>query len=97
MKKLIRDKYVTEIDSNRLTTLSTDSNVYRGFLLDKLYEEIEELADTDWRDVEEYADVYEVFMKIMEIHGVTQQQVIDAQVTKRILKGGFDTGLLLDY
>ncbi len=66
MLKLIRDKYVNNIEDERLTTVSPTSTEYRDFLIDKVFEEIRELEDSDWKDVQEYADVYEVFSGTFE-------------------------------
>jgi predicted house-cleaning noncanonical NTP pyrophosphatase (MazG superfamily) len=95
--KLIRDKYISEIPKERLTTVSPTSKEYREFLIDKLFEELKELEHTNWKDLDEYADVYEVFTKIMELNGVTAEQVISTKARKRALLGGFDNGVILTY
>jgi predicted house-cleaning noncanonical NTP pyrophosphatase (MazG superfamily) len=95
--KLIRDKYVNNIEDERLTTVSPTSTEYRDFLIDKLFEEIRELEDSDWKDVTEYADVYEVFQALLKINNITEEQVIRAKISKHALLGGFENGIILTY
>jgi len=95
MIKLIRDNYIKEIPDERLSTVMPGGTTYKKFLIDKLYEEIEEVIESDWLDVNEYADVYEVFTTLMKMHGITEEEVIKAKAEKRSRLGGFDTGLLL--
>jgi predicted house-cleaning noncanonical NTP pyrophosphatase (MazG superfamily) len=95
--KLIRDKYVNNIEDERLTTVSPTSTEYRDFLIDKLFEEIRELEDSDWKDVQEYADVYEVFQALLKINNITEEQVIRAKISKHALLGGFENGIILTY
>jgi predicted house-cleaning noncanonical NTP pyrophosphatase (MazG superfamily) len=95
--KLIRDKYVNNIEDERLTTVSPKSTEYRDFLIDKLFEEIRELEDSDWKDVTEYADVYEVFQALLKINNITEEQVIRAKISKHALLGGFENGIILTY
>lgn len=97
MLKLIRDKYVNEIDPGRLTKIEPSSEEYRQFLYEKLYEELNELELSDWKDVNEYADVYEVFMTIMNVNNITEERVMSAKMSKRCLLGGFDDGIVLVY
>ena len=97
MYKLIRDKYVNNIEDERLTMVSPTSTEYREFLIDKLFEEIRELEDSDWKDVNEYADVYEVFQTLLKLNGITEEEVIRAKVSKHALLGGFENGIILTY
>jgi len=97
MLKLIRDKYVNNIDDERLTRVSPTSTEYRDFLIDKLFEEIRELEESDFKDVNEYADVYEVFQTLLKINNITEEQVIRAKISKHALLGGFENGIILTY
>jgi len=99
MYKLIRNKYEDIIDKDDLTIVDPlDSpEVYRGFVMDKLNEELNELAETDYTDIDEYADVYEVFLTLMKIHGITEAEVREARINKVKDKGSFSKGLILKY
>jgi predicted house-cleaning noncanonical NTP pyrophosphatase (MazG superfamily) len=55
------------------------------------------LEDSDWKDVTEYADVYEVFQALLKINNITEEQVIRAKISKHALLGGFENGIILTY
>ncbi|MBT5355781.1 MAG: nucleoside triphosphate pyrophosphohydrolase [Candidatus Marinimicrobia bacterium] len=95
MYKLIRNKYRDIIPKSRLSNVDPKGETYKKFLMDKLNEELQELADSDWSDVNEYADVYEVFLAIMKAHGVDEDDVLKAKIEKVITNGSFSDGLLL--
>jgi len=95
MYKLVRNNYKDIIPEARLSVVDPKSKTYKEFLFDKLEEELQELADTDWTDVEEYADVYEVFLAIMHTHGVHEDDVLKSKIEKSILHGSFSEGILL--
>jgi predicted house-cleaning noncanonical NTP pyrophosphatase (MazG superfamily) len=97
MLKLIRDGYVNNIEDERICILGPETPEYREFLIEKLYEEIRELEESDFKDVMEYADVYEVFQSLLRINGITEEEVIKAKVTKHALLGGFNDGIILSY
>ncbi len=70
-----------------------------GALNCKLLEEAEELrvAEGDHR-VEEFADVYEVLLALMDSAGVTLDEVVAAADRKRSDRGGFQSRLWMsDY
>jgi len=95
--KLIRDNYVKIIPEERLFVVDpkTTPDVFKEYVVAKIYEELDELAESGYKDITEYADVYEVFLKLMEINNVTLEEVINARVSKREQFGGFDDGLIL--
>ena len=97
MLKLIRDGYVNNIEDERISILGPETPEYREFLIEKLYEEIRELEESDYKDVTEYADVYEVFQSLLRLNGITEEEVIKAKVAKHALLGGFNDGIILSY
>lgn len=99
MYKLIRNKYKDIIPHNKLSVVSpTESPIqYKKFLIDKIHEELDELAETDYTDIDEFADIYEVFLNIMKMQGITEQEVREARLKKLKLRGSFSDGLLLQY
>lgn len=94
MRKLIRDRYINEIDKKDLDITGTEVE-RRELLIEKLDEEINELADSGFKDIEEYADVFEVLHSLAKIHGIGIPYINSLQIEKRYKKGGFDNGLIL--
>ena len=95
MKKIIRDKYVDIIDKADLCTCDNENErLLRLFL--KVSEEMAELNDSDFKDVDEYADVLEVLFEMAKMNDISPEQINDARLEKRERLGGFETGLLLD-
>jgi len=97
--KLIRNKYKDIIPKEKLSIVSpNDSPIqYKKFLIDKVHEELDELAETDYTDISEFADIYEVFLTIMKIQGITEHEVREARLDKLKQRGSFSNGLLLQY
>ena len=95
MRKLIRDN-LAEVISAKDLKKSTDDDDFINLLLAKLDEELEELAFSDYKDVEEYADVFEVLFAIAKFHGMSREDVINTRIKKFDKRGGFDKRLILD-
>lgn len=94
MEKLIRDKYETIIESERLRKTQNPSETFI-LLRDKITEELTELADTAFNDVNEYADVIEVLYAMANFQGVSQDEIEIARLKKLDEKGGFKKCLVL--
>ena len=100
MGKLVRDKIPDLIRESgrvpRVTTLST--RAYREALMEKLREEVAELAAEQTREavLAEAADVLEVLAAIAADHGATLDTIVDVARRKREERGGFDMRLWLD-
>lgn len=92
--KLIRDRYEKIIEPECLSKVKSVSE-YKLFLELKLQEELDELAETAFSDVEEFADVLEVLFTIAEANGVGENEILESRDIKRDAKGGFMKGLLL--
>ena len=66
------------------------------YLQDKLQEEIQELKETNYKDIKEFADVLEVLQALARYNGVKWS---DVKVAKRIKfkeNGGFSNKILKD-
>lgn len=100
MGKLVRDKIPDLIRASgrlpRVKTLTVGS--YRQALIEKLYEEVAELAaeQTSEGVLGEAADVLEVLTAIAADHGATLDTIVDVARQKREERGGFDMRLWLD-
>ena len=94
MPKLIRDKYDSVIESERLTICENPSETFI-FLKDKIKEELGELAETVFNDVYEYADVIEVLYAMADFQGISKDEIEIARLKKLDEKGGFKKCLIL--
>ena len=100
MGKLVRDKIPDIIRRSgrtpRVTILPAES--YRAALLDKLHEEVAELAAAQSTEllVEEAADILEVLNAIATEHGASLDTIVEVARRKRAQRGGFDMRLWLD-
>lgn len=98
--KLVRDK-IPEIikinDGVDVPTRILSDDEYLAYLLKKVQEEAEELAEatTDSNVVEEIADVYEVIDAILALKGIERSEVIKVQDEKREKRGGFIRRILM--
>jgi predicted house-cleaning noncanonical NTP pyrophosphatase (MazG superfamily) len=92
--KLIRDKYIEIISSEKLTKVSSREQ-HSELLTRKLFEEINELWETGFHSLEEFADVLEVLMAIAKHKGVSLEAVEKIRLKKRDEKGGFEDGVIL--
>tara|TARA_R100000808_G_C2143699_1_gene151471 strand:+ start:1534 stop:1848 length:315 start_codon:yes stop_codon:yes gene_type:complete len=94
-KKLVRDRIpeIIEESGKRYNCHVADEDEFRGALLQKLVEEVEEFIEDP--SIEELADIYEVLdalRKEFRLHGSMAQQIV-----KRIEKGSFENRYILDW
>ncbi len=94
MPKLIRDKLENVIDSERLTTAQSSSEMFI-LLRAKISEELAELAETAFNDVDEYGDVIEVLYAMANFQGITKDQIEIARLKKLDERGAFNKCLIL--
>ena len=95
MRKLIRDKLSNVIPDNELELAGSEVEL-QGLLRAKLFEELNELNDSNYKDVDEYADLMEVILTIAEIEGVTKVDIEARRIEKLYERGGFNKGLILN-
>ena len=94
MRKLIRDKLDKVIPDNELEFVS--GTQYDEMLRDKLQEELAELIDTQYTDVDEFADVIEVLYALAELNNITKHEIQSKRIEKLYERGGFRKGLVLN-
>lgn len=70
-----------------------DDKEYYNRLLEKLQEEINEFIETP--NIEEAADILEVFNALMEFNNIDVDNVINERIKKFLLKGGFEKRIVL--
>ena len=94
--KLVRDKIPELIKQEGkvavVKVVKSDKEYYKR-LLEKLQEEINEFIETP--NVEEAADILEVFNALIEFKNINIDNVINERIKKFLLKGGFDKRIVL--
>lgn len=100
MGKLVRDKIPDIIRASGRVPIQTilAEGEYRTALIDKLNEEVAELAAADDAGavIEEAADILEVVAAIVAGCGATINDVLDVARRKRSERGGFDLRICLE-
>ena len=96
LPKLVRDKIpdLLENSGKRYKAHIADSPEYEKYLIKKMNEEIGEFAETPCLD--EAADVYEVFLAILD---GWKLKLADVQLTaehKKDIRGAFKHGIILE-
>jgi predicted house-cleaning noncanonical NTP pyrophosphatase (MazG superfamily) len=91
--KLVRDKLSQVIPAQELRK-ETDPQVLARFLRLKFNEEYQELKDSDYNDINEFADCIEVLLALAKQVGYSQEAVEEARQRKLQEKGGFEDGLI---
>ena len=89
--KLIRDK-IPEMPDEMWFTV--DKKKSMEYLKLKLFEEIRELAESDFKDIYEYADVLEVLMELAKRNRKTWKSIEVARNIKLKENGGFSNKVL---
>jgi predicted house-cleaning noncanonical NTP pyrophosphatase (MazG superfamily) len=91
--KLVRDNITARGPQEVVRKCNTPAGLL-GLLCAKLHEEAQEIAD-DPKNPEEYGDLYEVMLRIMDLNGVSWSEVEDIRIAKAKEKGSFDKGMVL--
>lgn len=93
-EKLIRNKYVKQIPPNKLRY---EKNVIKqyAFLDSKITEELDELRESVYSDIYEWADLFESISTMMELSEVTMAEINAARMEKNESLGGFTEFLIL--
>ena len=98
MRKLVRDKIPQILEREgkkfRIVKYVKDKEELLKLLLDKLIEEVYEFIKNP--SIEEAADILEVLESILKIRGYSLKDVLDVKEVKRIERGGFDEGIIVE-
>lgn len=96
MPKLVRDKIPQIIASQGRIPITRTLNLedYQQALIDKLIEEIDE-SNQD-RNLEELADIIEVFDAIVLAYGFTPGELSTVRAKKKLERGGFGDMIWLE-
>ncbi len=96
-QKLIRDRIPGVIaDAGKsFATRKASETELMGYAMKKLQEEVQEFIEDPC--AEEAADIMEIFHFICDHLGIRDSQVVAQTTAKRITRGGFDQGLILEW
>ena len=99
--KLIRDKIpeITLVDKVSSFTRELERGEYLKCLSDKLIEEAKEViqAEDEMEIAQELADVLEVINAIAIANNLSFQDIEDARLKKKAIKGGFEKGIYCSF
>jgi predicted house-cleaning noncanonical NTP pyrophosphatase (MazG superfamily) len=95
--KLVRDRIpeIIEETGKRYELRQVDHQTLRHYAFQKLREEIEEFIENPC--AEEAADVMEIMNFICHRSGIKEQTIVAEAIAKRVSRGGFDLGFILDW
>jgi len=95
-KKLVRDKIpkIIKADGGVCKYHVATKEEYTSMLTQKLLEEVEELIENPC--AEEIADVLEVIENIARLKGISLEDIKTWKLEKKVTKGGFTKGIILD-
>ena len=97
--KLVRDNIPDIIRSNGetpVTSILNDSD-YKKALEDKLYEEYDEVINSEGSDrCEELADMIEVIRSLANLENKSLDDIVTLAGEKRAKRGGFDKKIFLE-
>lgn len=92
--KLIRSKCNDFIESHKIL-LDDDIKQRKLFLMKKLDEEVHELKESKFKDINEYGDVLEVIEALVEINELILEDIYKAKDIKKEKFGDFSRGIYL--
>lgn len=100
MKKLVRDLIPKIIEDEGKTAIYevVEGAKLESYIKRKILEEAQEVIDAKTQKdiIEEIADLTEVLDKYMKAMGIAHSQVAEIRIRKRMDKGGFNKGFVLD-
>jgi predicted house-cleaning noncanonical NTP pyrophosphatase (MazG superfamily) len=93
--KLIRDR--TPDLERGSTRIARDDEEFEMLLRMKLMEEAAEAASSTSREelIKELGDLQSIYWELIELLGINDNEVIEAQLEKAARKGGFDDRIVL--
>jgi len=96
-QKLISDRIpgvIADAGKSFATRAATDQEL-TDYALKKLHEEVQEFTENPC--AEEAADIMEIFHFICDRLKIRDSEVMAETTAKRITRGGFDKGLILEW
>lgn len=94
MRKLIRDKMAEFLKPEEIYHCDNQNELMELYSM-KLKEEIEEIRNSNYKDINEYADLIQVALGLASLNGYSFDEVIKAMNDKFNVKGGFSNLVLV--
>lgn len=97
--KLVRDNIPQKIVDNgeKPYTRTLSEEEYKTELEKKLYEEYQEVLESDGKDrIEELADMLEIIKCLAELEGSSIHEVVEVCDEKRLKRGSFKNRIFLE-
>jgi len=95
--KLVRDKIpqIIEDDGKRALVSQITRGAFKEYALKKLREEVEEFIQEP--SAEEAADIIEILETICNREAILPDEIKAQRIAKRVTKGAFQMGFLLEW
>ncbi len=96
-QKLVRDRIpeIIEKDGKEFSVFPVPFNRLKDYAMKKLQEEVQEFVEDP--SAEEAADIMEIFHFVCNRMGIRDSEIMAATHTRRITRGGFDMGYILEW
>lgn len=88
VKKLIRSGIKKHLKDNEWELISNQDELNKLYAL-KIREELEEVQESDHKDIKEFVDLIQVVFAFAKVNGFTMNQLQEALITKSVEKGVF--------
>ena len=96
-QKLVRDRIpeIIEKDGKEFSVHQVKGDRLKDYAMKKLQEEVQEFVEDPC--AEEAADIMEIFHFICQRIGLKDSEIMAQTTSKRILRGGFEMGYVLEW
>ena len=96
-QKLVRDRIpeIIEEAGKEFSVCQVKGDRLRDYAMKKLQEEVQEFVEEP--SAEEAADIMEIFHFICDRLGIKDSEIMAQSTSKRILRGGFEMGYVLEW
>ena len=96
-QKLVRDRIpeIIEKDGKEFSVCQVKGDRLKDYAMKKLQEEVQEFVEDPC--AEEAADIMEIFHFICHRMGIKESEILAQATSKRILRGGFEMGYILEW
>ena len=96
-QKLVRDRIpeIIEKDGKEFSVHQVKGDRLKDYAMKKLQEEVQEFVEDP--SAEEAADIMEIFHFICNRIGIKDSEIMAQTTSKRILRGGFEMGFILEW